>query len=181
MQVHTTIEDRIAHVRLDRPPANAMEPVFLDEITACFRTLANDDTVGAVVLQGTGNVFCAGVDLKRLPALDIAEQDRLVLAINRTCAAVYGLPKPLIGAINGHAIAGGMVLALCCDYRIAPERDAGFGLTEVRVGVAFPEVAYAVIEEQLPRPALRRMIQFGQNVDGRAALQLGAVDELVPA
>ncbi len=120
MQVHTTVEDRIAYVRLDRPPANAMEPVFLDEITTCFEALANDTRVGAIVLCGTGKVFSAGVDLKHIPGLDVAAQDQLVLAINRACAAVYCQTKPVIGALNGHAIAGGMVIGLAEELSAYP-------------------------------------------------------------
>ena len=181
MQVHTTIEDQIALVRLDRPPANAMEPNFLHEIADCFEALDSNGDVKAIILTGTGKVFSAGVDLKQLADLDVAGQDRLVLAINRMCASVYCTLKPVIGALNGHAIAGGLVLALSCDYRIAVEGDAQFGLAEVRVGVPFPEVPYAVVEEQLPRPALRQLIQFGDAVDVADALAMGAVDEVVPA
>ena len=178
MQVHTTIEDRIAHVRLDRPPANAMNAAFIDEITACFKELEDNAQVGASVISGTGRIFSAGVDLKHLPGLDVAGQDQLVLAINAMCAAIFGSRKPVIGALNGHAIAGGMVLALCCDYRIAADRDALFGLTEVRVGVAFPEATFHVMDNQLSPQALRRLTQFGQNIDSDAALAMGVVDEL---
>lgn len=178
MQVHTTIKDRIARVRLDRPPANAMNADFIDEITASFRDLEDDESAGAIVLTGTGTVFCAGVDLKHLPDLDVDAQDRLVLSINEMCAAIFGSRKPVIAAMNGHTIAGGMVLALCCDYRIAANRGARFGLTEVRVGVAFPEATFLVMENQLSRQALRRLTQFGDNVDSQDALAMGVVDEL---
>ena len=104
MQVHITIDDRIAHVRLDRAPANAMNAAFIDEITACFRALEDDDQVGAIVVSGTDRVFSAGVDLKHLPALDVAGQDQLVLAINDMCAVIFGSRKPVIGALNGHTI-----------------------------------------------------------------------------
>jgi enoyl-CoA hydratase len=181
MNVHTTLEGGIALVRMDRPPANAMEPGFLEEIATTFEALAADSSARAIILTGTGRVFSAGLDLKRVPDMDAAGSDAVVLTLNRAFAAVYGLEKPVIGALNGHAIAGGMVLALCCDYRIAQETGAMFGLTEVRVGVPFPEVAYAVIADQLPPQTLRRMIQFGRNMDASAALQSGAVDELVPA
>lgn len=178
MLVHTTIADRIAHVRLDRAPANAMTAPFIDEMTACFRALEDDDGVGAIVVSGRGRVFSAGVDLKHLPGLDVAGQDQLVLAINAMCAAIFGSRKPVIAALNGHAIAGGLVLALCCDYRIAADREALFGLTEVRVGVAFPEATFHVMANQLSPPVLRRLTQFGQNIDSQAALALGVVDEL---
>ena len=178
MEIHTTLSDRIAHVRLDRPPANAMVTDFLKQIAARFHELETDRSVAAIVLQGNGRTFSAGMDLKAAAELDADGSDRIVLAFNEAFAAVYGTSKPVIGAINGHAIAGGMVLALCCDYRIGPDRDALFGLTEVRVGVPFPEVAYNVIADQLPPDTLRRMIQFGENMAPQEALDRGALDEL---
>jgi len=156
-----------------------MEPGFLDEIAVCFDALASEDSAQAVVLSGTDNIFSAGMDLKHATALDGAGSDEIVLAFNRAFAAVYGLEKPVIGALNGHAIAGGMVLALCCDCRIAPNNASRFGLTEVRVGVPFPEVAYNVIADQLRPDTLRKMVQFGENMDCDTALAWGAVDELV--
>lgn len=179
MSVRTTLKERVAVVQLDRPPANAMEPDFLHDIAACFHKIEADSSVGAVVVHGTGGTFSAGMDLKLAAELDADGSDRIVQAFNAAFAAVYGLMKPVIAAVNGHAIAGGMVLALCCDYRIGVDRDGLFGLTEVRVGVPFPEVAYNVIADQLPPDTLRKMIQFGQNMSPAQALSCGALDELV--
>ncbi len=179
MHVHTTQIDGVTHVELARPPANAMVPDFLDEIATCFHAFQSDDAVKTIVLKGNGRVFCAGMDLKAAAGVaDIAGSDALVLSFNRAFSAVYGCLKPVIGAINGHAIAGGMVLALCCDYRIAASVNAQFGLTEVRVGVPFPEAAYNVIADQLRPETLRCLVQFGENVDPDTALAWGAVDEL---
>ena len=174
-------EGPIMCVTLNRPPANAMSPDLLDEIAVVFAKLATDDDCQAVVLTGTGQVFCAGMDLKFAATADAAGSDRVLHAFNRAFAAVYGLEKPVIAALNGHAIAGGMVLALCCDFRIAPSDHGSFGLTEVRVGVPFPEVAFNIIENQLPANALRRMVQYGQNLSSADALASGAIDELVPS
>ena len=180
MHVHTTQIGEITHVELARPPANAMVPEFLSEISDQFLTLAHDPMVKAIVLKGNGRVFSAGMDLRAAASAHEPEaSDQLLLGFNRAFGAVYGCMKPVIGALNGHAIAGGMVLALCCDYRIATNTNALFGLTEVRVGVPFPEVAYNVIQDQLPSATLRRLIQFGQNIDPATALAWGAVDEVV--
>ena len=180
MHVHTTQLDGVTHVELARPPANAMVPEFLDEIADCFQACQSDDAVKAIVLKGNGRVFCAGMDLKAAADVtDVAGSDALVLAFNRAFSAVYGCLKPVIGAINGHAIAGGMVLALCCDYRIAASMNAQFGLTEVRVGVPFPEAAYNVIADQLRPETLRRLIQFGENINPDTALAWGAVDAVI--
>jgi enoyl-CoA hydratase/carnithine racemase len=91
--------------------------------------------VRSLVLTGRGPSFCAGVDLKSVPHFDEAQQRRMVDALNRAFYAVYSCPVPVAGAINGYAIAGGLVLALCCDWRIAVKTPFLAGLTEVRVGV----------------------------------------------
>jgi enoyl-CoA hydratase len=173
------IQDRVATLTMAKLPANTMEPEFLGELTYGFQTLAADRAVGAIVVTGLNAVFSAGVDLKCVPELDVAGQDALVRGLDSAYAAAFGCPKPVIGAINGHAIAGGLVLALCCDYRIAVGGKARFGLTEVRVGVPFPDVPYAVVAHQLDPRALRRLTQFGQNVDAETALAWGMLDEIV--
>ena len=162
-----------------KSPANAMDAEFLDELGRNFDALSSDPSVGAVIVTGTGTIFSAGVDLKRLPDLDVAGQNALVRGLNSACASAFGCAKPVIGAINGHAIAGGMVLALCCDYRIAVGDRSRYGLSEVRVGVPFPFVPYAIIENQLTPQALRRFIQFGQGIDAETARVWGALDEVV--
>ena len=180
MHVHTTQIEGVTHVEMARPPANAMVPEFLDEIANCFVELDRSRETNTIVLKGNGRVFSAGMDLKAAATIaDVSASDALVLSFNRAFAAVYGCLKPVIGALNGHAIAGGMVLALCCDYRIAGNKDTQFGLTEVRVGVPFPEAAYNVIADQLRPETLRRLVQFGENIDPHTALAWGTIDEAV--
>ena len=120
-------------VTLRRPPANAMNIELLEEMTEVFERLGQDKSLRSVVLTGQGNSFCAGVDLKAVPHYNDADQRRMVVALNRAFFAVYSFPGPVVGAINGHAIAGGLVLALCCDWRIAAKVQFLTGLTEVRV------------------------------------------------
>ena len=109
----------IAVVTLTRPRANAMNLELTEEIAAVFQRLGQDGSVRSVVLTGQGKSFCAGVDLKAVPDFDEAQQRRMVDALNRAFYSVYSCPVPVVAAINGHAIAGGLVLALCCDWRIA--------------------------------------------------------------
>lgn len=151
INAYTMEVGEITHVELARPPANAMVPEFLNKISDQFLALAQDAMVKAIVLKGNGRVFSARMDLKAAgSAYDATASDQLLLGCNRAFGAVYGCLKPAIGDLNGHAIAGGMVLALCCDYRIATNSKALFGQTEVRVAVPFREVACNVIQDQLP-------------------------------
>src|SRR6516162_6471935 len=134
--VTTTVADEVTVVTVNRPPANAMNVELLAEIGAALQSLAAQPP-RAVVIAGRDGVFSAGADLKAVPGYGSDDQRRMVTGINEMVIAGYGLPCPVIGAITGDAIAGGLVLALCADYRIAA--DAGrYGLTEVKVAVPYP-------------------------------------------
>jgi enoyl-CoA hydratase len=172
---------RVAIVTLRRPPANAMNLELTEEIAAVFKALRQDNALGAMVLTGQGKSFCAGVDLKAVPGFNEADQRRMVNALNAAFYAVYSSPVPVIGAINGHAIAGGLVLALCCDWRIAVNTPFLVGLTEVRVGVPYPVAAMEVTRHELRPDTARRLIMFGQNMPSAAAVEAGVFDEAVDA
>jgi enoyl-CoA hydratase len=169
----------IAVVVLTRPPANAMNLEFTEEIASVFQHLGKDRSVRSVVLTGEGRSFCAGVDLKAVPNFDEADQCRMVDALNRAFYSVYSLPVPVVGAINGHAIAGGFVLALCCDWRIAVNTPFVAGLAEVRVGVPYPVAAMEVVRQELRPDVARRLVLFGLDLTGAAALAAGVFDEMV--
>ena len=169
----------IAIVTLTCPPANAMNLELTEEIAAVFQRLGRDGSVRSVVLTGQGKSFCAGVDLKAVPDFDEARQRRMVDALNRAFYSVYSCPVPVVAAINGHAIAGGLVLALCCDWRIAVDTPFLAGLTEVRVGVRCPVAAMEVARQELRPDVARRLVLFGQNMPAAAAVEAGVFDEMV--
>jgi enoyl-CoA hydratase len=172
------VEDRdgIAVVRIDRPPANAMDHELLAAGAAVAERL-RADAPRAVVITGREGFFSAGLDLKLAPTLDAAGQERMVTAINDLFAAWYALPHPVVAAVNGHAIAGGLILALCADYRVAGEQGK-FGLTELRAGLPFPAVALAVVRAELDPRAARRLVLGADLADARAMHELGVFDEL---
>jgi enoyl-CoA hydratase len=165
-------------VRVDRPPANAMEPGLLADAVAATEELAAAEP-GAVVLTGRPGFFSAGADLKVLPTLDADGQRAMVDGINGLCMSWYGLPRPVVCAVNGHAIAGGLVFALCADYRVAAA-DGRYGLTELRAGVPYPTMAIAVVAAELSAPAARRLVLRADLVDAADLRELGAFDEVVP-
>ena len=165
-----------AIVRIDRPPANAMNPELVEEIIAVTGDLAAA-TPDAVVIAGRDGFFSAGLDLNLVPTLDAKGQAGMIMGINRMVAAWYGFERPVVGAINGHAIAGGIVLALCADYRVGSKRGK-LGLTEARVGVPYPVNALAVVKAELSPPAARYLVLRAHLVEPPEALELGLVDEL---
>jgi enoyl-CoA hydratase len=172
---HLRIDERgeLAVVRIDRPPANAARggPRAVEELSGA--------SPGAVVLTGRDGFFSAGVDLKLVPTLDEEGQRTMVSGINRLFSAWYGFPRPVVCAVNGHAIAGGLILALCGDYRIGAP-DGKLGLTEIRAGVPYPVAAMSVVQAELSSPAARRLVMLADLVDPPEALELGALDEVVP-
>ena len=170
----------VAVLRLDRPPVNALNPAFLAAIDHAVDALREDARVRAVVLAGAGKTLSGGMDLKELQAFTAADQHAMVTGLNTTYANLYGLPKPLICAAHGAAIAGGMFFVLVSDYRIAGEQ-AQFGLAEVRVGIRFPVGPFEIARNTLSPDACRRFMLGGRNHDALSTLALGAVDEVVPS
>jgi len=177
-QISVTRDDSgVATVVADRPPANAMDVTLLGELVAALREVATDPPA-ALVLSGRPGFFSAGADLKAVPAYGPDEQRAMVEGINDMALGVYALPCPVVGAITGHAIAGGMVLALCTDLRVASSAGK-YGLTEVKVGVPYPQAAIGVVEAELG-PQARRLFAFGNALhDAQTCQRLGVFDEVV--
>ncbi|MDQ6915980.1 MAG: enoyl-CoA hydratase/isomerase family protein [Actinomycetota bacterium] len=178
MSQHVHVEDRdgVALVRIDRPPANAMDLALLEEGHAVLRQLAKDEPA-AVVLVGREGFFSAGVDLKVVPTLDADGQRAMVAGINRLFAGWYGFPRPVVCAVSGHAIAGGLILALCGDYRVG-STEGRLGLTELRVGIPYPAVAMAVVRAELTPAVARQLVLRAELIDPSRARDWGLVDEL---
>ncbi|MEJ7561377.1 MAG: enoyl-CoA hydratase/isomerase family protein, partial [Ilumatobacteraceae bacterium] len=118
MSVHVEHHDHVTVVSLARPPANAMTTASLHEVAETFERLGGDDRAAAIVLTGEGRSFSAGLDLREIGD-DPGDQEALIEALNRAFLAVYSCPKLVVAAVNGHAIAGGLILALCADIRLA--------------------------------------------------------------
>jgi len=161
---------------VDRPTANAMDTVLLGEIVEAVRDLA-EHPPGAVVLSGRPGFFSAGADLKAVPGYGPAEQREMVESINAMALEVYELPFPVVGAITGHAIAGGLVLALCSDLRVASS-EGRYGLTEVKVGVPYPQAAIGVVAAELAPHAARVLALGNELIGAQECLRLGVFDEV---
>lgn len=166
----------VAVLSVDRPPANALDVDLLDSIVAAVEGLAADSP-RAVVLTGREGFFSAGVDLKAIPSYGPAEQRRMVERINTMALGVYGLMCPVVGAITGHAVAGGLVLALCTDLRVASSAGR-YGLTEIKVGVGYPQAAIGVVRAELAPHAARVLALGSQLLDADQCLRLGVFDEV---
>lgn len=180
--VHLEHEGEVATLRLDRPPANAIDLDLAKQLEAVLARLEERDRPAALVVTGSGSCFSAGLDLKVVPRYGPEEQRRLIVTLNWLIARLYALPLPTVAAVNGHAVAGGLVLTLACDYRVCSDDPAmRLGLTETRVGIPFPVAAMAVVESELAPEVARKMVLVARNVAPETALHQGVVDELQPA
>jgi enoyl-CoA hydratase len=174
---HLTLAERdgVTVLTADRPPANAMDLELLDELVEAIDGLAAE-VPPALVLAGRPGFFSAGLDLKAVPGYGPGEQRRLVEGINRMALGVYALPCPVVCAITGHAIAGGFVLAVCGDHRVA-STEGRYGLTEVKVGVPYPQGAIGVVRAELTTTAARVLVLGNRLVGAEECVRLGAFDE----
>ena len=164
-------------VAADRPPANALDLELLREVVAAVEGVASGPPA-ALVLTGREGFFSAGADLKAVPGYGPEEQRGMVESINAMALGVYSLPCPVVGAITGHAIAGGMVLALCTDLRVASSAGR-YGLTEVKVGVPYPQAAIGVVRAELAPNAARVLGLGNRLISAQECLRLGVFDEVV--
>ena len=174
------IEDGIARIMLAAGKANAMNPAFVDGVQGLWDQFEASDA-RAAVLTGYDRFFCAGLDLVTLSELGRAEVRDFMRAFHDLMRAIFGSERPVVAAVNGHAIAGGCVLALQADHRVFPATDAKVGLNETQLGVGLPTAVVESLRTELPSAAWLPVALEGRIFDGAQALELGLVDELVPA
>ena len=164
--------DGVTIVRFDQPPVNALDLDLLDRIIASMRNVE-----GPVVITGAGRCFSAGVDLRAIVEGGAEYAERFVVALSEAFLAIFDHPAPVVAAINGHAIAGGCVLAMCADVRLMS--GGTIGLTELSVGVPFPVAALEICRFAMGTSVTRAALQ-AKTVDAEAALAQGWVDAVVP-
>lgn len=165
---------------LDRPPANALDESLLVALEEAVADATADDRVRAVVLRGEGAFFSGGFDLAA-ERREGEAVERMVRAYRSSHRALLACPKPLVAAIGGHAVAGGLVLALACEHRLAAEGSYRVGFTEVAIGATFPPVALEIVRLRLSDAALAALILRAELHPATALVRAGAVEELVPA
>jgi enoyl-CoA hydratase len=133
----------------------------------------------AVVLTGQGSIFSAGVDLLRVVKEGAAYSRQFIGVLDEFCRSVYSFPKPLVVAINGHAIAGGCVVACMADRRLMAEGRGKIGVPELQVGVPFPAAPIEVMRAVVPPQFLAEVMYGGAVYDPVSALSRGLIDEVV--
>ena len=172
-------DQAVATIRLERPPMNALNAQVQDEIAAAAAQVTADQEVRAVILYGGGKVFAAGADIKEMANASYGRMAADTRRLQDAFTAVAKIPKPVVAAITGYALGGGLELALCADFRVAGE-SARAGQPEILLGV----IPGAGGTQRLPRlvgPARAKDIVFtGRFVGAAEALAIGLVDQVVP-
>ncbi len=177
--VRVETDQSIATIRLDRPPMNALNGQVQEEIAAAAAQVGADPAVAAVILYGGEKVFAAGADIKEMAGASYATMAADSRRLQASFTAVARIPKPVVAAVTGYALGGGLELALCADFRVAGE-SARLGQPEILLGV----IPGAGGTQRLPRlvgPARAKDIVFtGRFVPAAEALAIGLVDRMVP-
>ena len=180
MEVLFRTEGHVAYITLNRPDAmNALDPESWKELHESFRKVKADPEIRVAVLTGAGDrAFCTGSDLKKtMPpktsfASNYFEEENLL--------APMEMWKPIVCAINGYAIGGGLEMALACDIRIASD-NATFGLSEVKVGSLPGLGGTQRLIRAIPKAVAMRMMLTGDRINAEEAHRLGLISDVVPA
>jgi enoyl-CoA hydratase/carnithine racemase len=174
-------QDKVAIVKLDRMVTNALDLELVTELSRILQGVKGDDGVGGLVLGSTNDKFFSiGFNLPELVELATPEFTTFYRAFNRLCLDLYAFSKPTVAALTGHAIAGGCILALCCDYRYLAEGKKLMGLNEVKLGVPVPYPADCMLRALVGPGHAREMMEVGEFYRPEQSLQMGLVDRVVP-
>ncbi|KZE54682.1 enoyl-CoA hydratase [Brevibacillus parabrevis] len=182
MDSHWNVEiaDRVATVTISNPPANALGKAVLDELSELLDQLENNADVKAIVLTGEGRFFIAGADIKEFTQLAPAEAEAMARSGQALFDRLETFPKPIIAAINGACLGGGLELAMACHIRFAAV-EAKLGLPELNLGLIPGYGGTQRLPRLVGRGKATQLILTSEMIDGEEALRIGLVEAVYPA
>ncbi|MEW6243689.1 MAG: enoyl-CoA hydratase-related protein [Bacillota bacterium] len=173
-------EARIAVITINRPPANALNAEAIAEIRQALTELEQDDEVRAIIFTGAGNyIFIAGADIGQFTTLDMEKGLELIKAGQETFTAIELLKKPVIAAINGLCLGGGMELAMACDFRIMAD-SAKMGQPEINLGIIPGWGGTQRLPRLVGKTRAMELLLTGDQIKSQDALRYGLVNKVVP-
>jgi len=172
-------QGQIAVVTMTHGKANAMDTELVDALASCFGALRDSSAAKAAVLTGQGSIFSAGVDLLRAHNSGPEYFRGFLPALRRMVETVIFFPKPLVAAVNGHAIAGGCILACAADHRVMAGDGGRIGATELLVGVPFPVIALEVMRHATAPHRFEEVVYSGATFAPDDGVRLGFIHEVV--
>ncbi len=177
--VRTEVRDEIAILTLDRPKANAFSPELVSALSEALA--AQDAARGVVLASAMPGMFSAGWDLPRIVDANRAAMENFVGSFCDLVRQLFVFGPPLVAALPGHAIAGGLIVAMGADERLAANGKGKFGLSEVILGVSVPQCLMEPFRHVVGARHMERLAATGENVGVEEALAIGLVDRVVPA
>jgi len=179
--VSTDVQDTVGIIELDNGITNIISQQMVQDMNESLEGFDDDPTVRSVVIVGSGDKFFSiGFDIPNLFDLTKAGFEDFYDTFNRFALRLFTFPKPTIAAITGHAIAGGCILALCCDYRFIAEGRKLMGLNEIKLGVPVPYTADCILRDLIGTQRGRDVLELGEFYHPEELLRLGMVDKVVP-
>lgn len=176
----TEYKDRIAILKLNRGVINALDLQLLDELGDKLWRARDDTDVRGVVITGSNDkFFSTGFDIPQLLGLTRKNLEVFYRTFNRVCLDLYTLSKPTIAAITGHAVAGGCILALCCDYRFIGKGKRLMGVNEIRLGVPVPYPGECILRQVVGERHALEIMYTGEFYKPEESFRLGLVDQVV--
>ncbi len=171
----------VMFAKFNRGVTNALNSEFVQALDEVLQKVKNDAAVRGLVLGSSNEKFFSiGLDIPGLYELNREDFRDFFRVFNRVCMDLYTLPKPTVAAITGHALAGGCILALCCDWRFIAEGRKLMGLNEVKLGVPVPYLADRMLHALSGVRHARKVMEGGDFYPPAEALEMGMVDEVLP-
>ena len=177
--IRLSIDENIATIVLNRPKVNAINETMVEELRECFQKLAIDPNIKAVILTGEGSFFSFGLDVPELLSYSKDSFTRFLAKFTELLSYIFLYPKPVVAAINGHAIAGGCMLALTCDYRIMVSEKAKISLNEITFGSTVFASATSMLRFWVGGRNAELILYRGEMYLADDAKMLRLVDEVV--
>ncbi|MCK5054260.1 MAG: enoyl-CoA hydratase/isomerase family protein [Anaerolineales bacterium] len=175
-------QDRVAILKLNRGITNAIDGKLVLALDSALKKQAADPAVLGLVLTSSNNKFFSiGLDIPGLFNLGKEEFRSFYQSYNQMCLRMLTISKPLVAGVTGHAIAGGCILTLCCDYRFISEGRKLIGLNEIKLGVPVPYVADCVLRKLIGYRNARDVMDSGGFLEPEEAHKLGIVDRVLPS
>jgi len=177
----TEYADSVAVVKLNRGTTNPVNPELVAALSGKLNELELDQNVRSIVITSPNEKFFSiGLDIPELFKMSRDTFMEFIRSFDNLCLELYAFPKPIIGALTGHAIAAGCILALCCDYRVIASKKKLMGLNEIKLGVPIPYPAETIIRQVVGVRMAREIMETGEFYLPEALLSFGMVDEVVP-
>ncbi|MFQ6087884.1 MAG: enoyl-CoA hydratase/isomerase family protein [Candidatus Methanofastidiosia archaeon] len=179
--IHIECHDKVRIVKLNHGITNALNLQLVNELAETLQRLKHDSDVHSLVLGSSNEKFFSiGFDIPELFELVKKDFRLFYQTFNSLCLDLYALPKPTIAAIMGHAIAGGCILTLCCDYRFIAEGRKLMGLNEIKLGVPLPYPADCMLRQIVGTRNACKILYTGDFYQPEELLQIGMVDQVLP-